>query len=189
MICENCQALWEEESHTQNHSTTGWFHCNTCGKEWHQYMSNEIRCPAKGCTDFKEIERPTRKELLEEGAKDFANRFEGVMKELAEEDHSTMEGDIEVTDLTLELVNHIDWEAQKYDGEWLRQAVHLLLAKERESAERRGQMNPKVGFLRQYLNECGAFEKLWTDEDILGFIRLAFDEPKNYPEARKDTDV
>lgn len=40
------------------------------------------------------------------------------------------------------------------------------------NARRDGEMNPPVGFLRQYLNETGKFEKLWTDEDILRFIRI-----------------
>jgi hypothetical protein len=43
-----------------------------------------------------------------------------------------------------------------------------------EKAYKAGQMNPSVGFLRQYLNECGKFEKLWTDEDIMKFLQIPF---------------
>lgn len=40
-----------------------------------------------------------------------------------------------------------------------------------------GQQNPKVGFLRQYLNESTQFTKKispWTDEGILTFLRIPF---------------
>lgn len=36
-----------------------------------------------------------------------------------------------------------------------------------------GQQNPEVGFLRQYLNESPDWKgKMWTDEEILRFIRI-----------------
>lgn len=38
-----------------------------------------------------------------------------------------------------------------------------------------GQQNPLTGFLRQYLNErYGIPENLWTDEQLLKFLRIPF---------------
>ena len=37
-----------------------------------------------------------------------------------------------------------------------------------------GQKNPRVGFLRQYLNELPETKKQWTDEQLLEFIRIPF---------------
>lgn len=39
----------------------------------------------------------------------------------------------------------------------------------------RGQQNPKVGFLRQYLNESPEWRgKKWLNEDITRFLRIPF---------------
>lgn len=40
-----------------------------------------------------------------------------------------------------------------------------------------GQQNPKVGFLRQYLNEehrAFVSKPMWTDEQLLKFLRIPF---------------
>lgn len=42
-----------------------------------------------------------------------------------------------------------------------------------------GQQNPRVGFLRQYLNEQPTASPnftMWTDEQILTFLRIPFSE-------------
>lgn len=44
-----------------------------------------------------------------------------------------------------------------------------------------GQQNPKVGFLRQYLNEQPTASPnftMWTDEQILTFLRIPFAKSK-----------
>jgi len=53
-------------------------------------------------------------------------------------------------------------------------AENLLTTREAE-AYKQGQMNPKVGFLRQYLNETPDWKgTLWTDDHILEFLRIPF---------------
>jgi hypothetical protein len=61
-----------------------------------------------------------------------------------------------------------------------------LLTTRKAEAYKQGQMNPKVGFLRQYLNERPVMSdgSLWTDEDILRFLRIPFTtNPKETHEA------
>lgn len=54
--------------------------------------------------------------------------------------------------------------------------IERLLSKERAEGYEEGQKNPVVGFLRQYLNERPVMSdgRLWTDEDILRFLRIPF---------------
>ncbi len=57
------------------------------------------------------------------------------------------------------------------------QIVNLLLIQLKSYGEakyREGQMNPSVGFLRQYLNEQPMPADMWTDEDIIRFLRIPF---------------
>jgi hypothetical protein len=49
----------------------------------------------------------------------------------------------------------------------------LLTTREAESYKQ-GQMNPKVGFLRQYLNEETISTGTWTDEQLLNLLRIPF---------------
>lgn len=56
-------------------------------------------------------------------------------------------------------------------GEDIKDWIRLHLAEERQ----RGQMNPKVGFLRQYLNESPDWKGTsWDDEALLTFLRIPF---------------
>jgi hypothetical protein len=61
------------------------------------------------------------------------------------------------------------------------EAITDLITRTYSQAYEEGQQNPKVGFLRQYLNESSLMG--WTDEHILDFLRIPF---KNLP---KDTVV
>jgi hypothetical protein len=52
--------------------------------------------------------------------------------------------------------------------------VRELLTTREAEAYKQGQMNPQVGFLRQYLNEETTSTGTWTDEQILRFLRIPF---------------
>lgn len=64
-----------------------------------------------------------------------------------------------------------------YDGVEIDGDVDAFLDSLITRAYELGQQNPLTGFLRQYLNErYGIPENLWTDEQILGFLRIPFPE-------------
>lgn len=65
---------------------------------------------------------------------------------------------------------------KKEKAEIIEAHIRTLLSKERAEGYEEGQKNPMVGFLRQYLNERPGLsdERLWTDEDILRFLRIPF---------------
>ncbi len=54
--------------------------------------------------------------------------------------------------------------------------LETFLLTEIEASYTAGQQNPKVGFLRQYLNESAPKTHPWTNEQILGFLRIPFKE-------------
>ncbi len=60
-----------------------WEVCPTCGGPADNGNDRSFPPNAYECT---KCAAPERKEKIERGAEDFANRFEGVMKELAEEE-------------------------------------------------------------------------------------------------------
>lgn len=60
-----------------------------------------------------------------------------------------------------------DWEEKLIDQE------QMAYRQGREEERKEGAMNPPVGFLRQFLNESPDWKgKMFTDEDLLRFIRI-----------------
>lgn len=62
------------------------------------------------------------------------------------------------------------------DGEKIKAYINELLTTREAEAYKQGQMNPRVGFLRQYLNEDPVPNggEMWTDEILLKFLRIPF---------------
>lgn len=56
----------------------------------------------------------------------------------------------------------------------VREEMHREYESELQARERQGQMNPKVGFLRQHLNEQPGSQGIWTDGMILTFMQIPF---------------
>lgn len=72
-------------------------------------------------------------------------------------------------------INGEDTRSQFYKD--LEPLIESLLTTREAEAYKQGQMNPQVGFLRQYLNEDGrpaGKGEMWKDEDILRFLRIPF---------------
>lgn len=76
-------------------------------------------------------------------------------------------------------------------GSQTEDGVLLAVMREIERARAEGQQNPKVGFLRQYLNENPDFSGPWTDEQILNFLQIPFEAARkgDVVEKRHSIDV